>query len=204
MEEYNYDLLAGTITMEEITYNEKKQDILRRIKENDIQKVAICDSRMPSRDNFTYSMHYESHEMGWLGYFIGRSSSVKELHISVCRTYQQYSPIICGSSDFCRGIKQNKSIQQVKFYGIGLSGSFEFISMLDKLFRNSHNLRELHVVRCELGMEGTRLLSLALASCNKSLKHMNIDLSDKEIGAFSWMGGRQLVNIIASLKLHSH
>ena len=80
MEEYNYDLLAGTITMEEITYNEKKHDILRRIKENDIQKVAICDSRMPSRDNFTYSMHYESHEMGWLGYFIGRSSSVKELH----------------------------------------------------------------------------------------------------------------------------
>ena len=38
MEEYNYDALASTINIEDITSNGQNQEILRRLKDNDIQK----------------------------------------------------------------------------------------------------------------------------------------------------------------------
>ena len=41
MEEYNYDALSSTIKFEDITSSKSNQDILRRLKENDIDTLHV-------------------------------------------------------------------------------------------------------------------------------------------------------------------
>ena len=78
MEEYNYDALASTIKIEDITSDEQNQDIIRQLKENDPNRdlVCICDEDDAWSEN-DYCPVEE--EMGWLGYYIGKNTSLWRL-----------------------------------------------------------------------------------------------------------------------------
>ena len=80
MEGYNYDALSSTIKFEDITYFKSNQDILRRLKENDIDKLWICDEETTDGDTRDYIPDNDEDDMGWLGYFIGNNTSLKEFH----------------------------------------------------------------------------------------------------------------------------
>ena len=58
MDEYNYDALACTVNIEDITSREINRNILRRLKDDDPSYIVSND---------------DDDGMGWLGYFIGKS-----------------------------------------------------------------------------------------------------------------------------------
>ena len=80
MEDYNnkYDALVETIKIEDIATDKTNQDILRRLKQNDetFNNLWICNDRGFARGSSiikerAYICYTE--ELGWLGYFIGKS-----------------------------------------------------------------------------------------------------------------------------------
>ena len=82
MEEYNYDALSSTIKFEDITSSKSNQDILRRLKENDVEILYICNEGNIAEDDRDYIPLNNEDDMGWLGYFIGNSTSLKEIILS--------------------------------------------------------------------------------------------------------------------------
>ena len=91
-------------------------------------------------------------------------------------------------------INNNLLLEQIGFtHGITtLEGNI--FGMLDQFFKNNHKLNKFVVEDCELGTHDVRHLSVALGSCNKSLKC--ICVKDNEIG-----DGQQ-VEILLALSMH--
>jgi hypothetical protein len=190
MDEYSkYDALASTIQFKNITSDKAKQTILRRLKDNDpdFDSLWICNQNQ-IHDGFDFCPT-NGEELGWLGYFIGKNTTVETLYIM-----STPSPFCnAGVEDFRRGLGRNKSIQKICFCNHRLEGSV--FELLDQFFRNNNNLTEFEVSECLLGGEYVHWLSLALRGCNnKSLKRIN--LTDNEIR------DGQLVDIILALSTH--
>ena len=86
MDEYNYDTLASTVKIEDITSDEINQVILRQLMDNELQKnLWICnsDDYMESEDIVEYDCPGDDIEqLGWLGYYIGRRTRVCRSYIS--------------------------------------------------------------------------------------------------------------------------
>ena len=79
MEEYNYDALSSAIKIEDITSSKSNQDILRRLKDNDIKFLWIYNGETTDRDDCDYIHDNNEDDMGWLGYFLGNSTSLEEI-----------------------------------------------------------------------------------------------------------------------------
>ena len=99
MEEYNYDALSTTIKFEDITSSETNQDILRRLKENDIDELFICNEETTDGNKDDYTPLNNEDDMGWLGYFIGNSTNLKDFIFSqmtymISRLYVEVCTII--------------------------------------------------------------------------------------------------------------
>ena len=158
MEEYNYDALA------------KNQDILRRLKDNDpsLNILWICSMNYgvfhPSFNGDEDSSYIitgdDIEQLGWLGYYIGQNTSLRELHFTTISTsiHQIYGV------NLYKGLNHNKSIQVIAFAGCDLLNG-QIFGMLDQFFTNN-NLTEIRVMDCEMGTEGARQLSLALRCGN--------------------------------------
>ena len=190
-----YDALAGTMNIEDISSNEDNQEILRRLKENDptFTNLCICNQNQ-IEDEFEFCPNKfdfcptNGEELGWLGYFLGKSTTLDKLYIS-----STPSPSCnAGVEDFRRGLGRNRSIRSVSFYRHGrLDG--QIFHMLDLFFKNiDNNLSEIDVDRCFLGAEGSRLLSSMLRAC-KSLQTVIL---------YNNVMDGQLVDIILALSMH--
>ena len=167
MEEYNYDALSSTIKFEDITSSKSNQDILRRLKQNDIDTLFICNENTTTEDDRDYIPFNDENDMGWLGYFIGNSTSLKEFYF--------VTQDIHDLETLCGGMHNNRSIMNICFNNCINRLNGNIFGMLDQFFKNNHKLTKFVVEDCELGSEGVRHLSLALGSCNKSLKHFILD-----------------------------
>ena len=183
-----YDALASTIQFKNITSDEQNQNILRRLKHNDprFDKLWICNQDQ-IHDEFDF-WPTNGKELGWLGYFIGGNTTLQRL--TICSTL----PPSCdnGIEDFRRGLARNKSIRKIFFWYHRLDR--QIFHMLDLFFKNTdNNLSEIEVEECELGAEGSRLLSSMLRA-SKSLQ--------TAILSNNGVGDDQLVDIIASLSMH--
>ena len=134
MEECNYDELASTINIEDISSDELNQEILRRLKDNDpsFDELWICSPEQVT-DMFSFCPDNWK-ELGWLGYFIGRNTFVNELHLGLTPP-PSYSS---GFEGFRRGMGRNKSIQKIGFNLHRLEG--RVIELLDQFFNNNNNL----------------------------------------------------------------
>jgi len=187
MNEYNkYAALASTIKIEKITSCERKQDILKRLKEDDedLTQLWICTENQVI-DELDYDPN-TSAELAWLGYFLGQSTNVNELHIG----YSPPASYNSGIEVFRRGMGKNRSIWKITIGSV--EGSI--LPMLDTFLQNNKNLNEIVVEECVLNEAGARQLSLALGGCNKSLKIFGIYDSNLQDG--------QLVHIITALSMH--
>ena len=187
MDEYNkYAALADTIKIVDITSDRRKQSILQRLKDNDesFNKLWICNRDQVLDNNHDYDPN-TSAELAWLGYFLGQSTNVNELHI-------RYSPesYNSGIEVFRRGMGYNTSIWKITIGAV--EGSI--LPMMAPFFINNHNLNEIAVEGCEFGAEGARQLSLTLGGCSKSLKIFRIRESDLQDG--------NVVDIITALSMH--
>ena len=112
----DYDALSGSIKAEDVASNEMNARILRDIMNNDMNRSLLLlgfddppgvVSAMPENE-FRAS---DAREMGWLGYFVGRSTRVTDLVLAPADDLSVMEP-------FYRGASRNKSIQELTFYRI--------------------------------------------------------------------------------------
>ena len=160
MDEYNYAALAKTKTIENITSDERNQDILRRLKDNDpsLNRLRICNYVGDESDSCYYISSNDDDDVGWLGYYIGQNTSLQELYFAAISFHKIYDV------NFYKGLNHNKSIQEIDFEYCDLWNG-QIFGMFDQLFKNNHNLTEIRVMDCQFGMENARQLSLALGDC---------------------------------------
>ena len=111
MEEHNidYDALVSTTKIEEITSNEYHQLILRQIKYNDPDCTYLCLSQ--DGDEYEY-LPDNLQDLGWLGYFIGKSTTLQSLVIEGIN--------LLGSPRamelFCSEVNRNRTIERISQY----------------------------------------------------------------------------------------
>ena len=189
MEEYTYyDTLSNKMKFKRITSCKHNQKILRLLMDNNDKLqglyVTNVDEDDEYDDNERQYISGDSEEMGWLGYFLGKNTSLQEFYFLRNEIH---------GAKFYSGLSRNKSIRKIGFYGIDLSRGNLF-QMVESFLKNNHNLIEFRVGDCELGTEDARQLSLALGSCNKSLKHFRLAESEIE--------DAQLADIILALSVH--
>jgi len=184
MSSTDYAALADTIKVEDITYNKINQTILNKLKDNDesFDELFIVDSLL-GEDEDDY-VPDDGEDLGWLGYFIGQNTKLQLI---------AFQDITIDNESFYSGLCLNKSIQKVDFRDLNLSDEKMFY-MMDTFFKNKQNLIKIRIEACELNEAGARQLSLAIGSCNKSLKQ--IDIRNNE------MEGGQLVDIITAMSMH--
>ena len=192
MEGYNYDMRSRTTKIEDISTDETNREILRWLKENnpDFDELVVCSTR--DEDNLFGDSEYcpkSANDMGWLGYFIGQNTTLRELEL---RSFEDINDKAIET--FCAGVNINRSIKKIAFSNMDLSGGDIFQS-LRPFFENNSNLSKVLVERCQFGAGCVRRLSLILRGCNKSLE--SVSLSTNEMG-----NGEQLTEIIEALSAH--
>ena len=190
MDEYSkYDALASTIQFKNITSDKAKQTILRRLKDNDPEFTTLFICNQDQIDDDFDFCPINGEELGWLGYFIGKNTTLNELGIS-----STPSPSCnAGVEGFRRGLAGNNSIRRISLCRHRLEGSV--FELLDLFLKSNHNLTEIEVSECELNVDSVRQLSLALGNCKRSLKKVEFDDNN--------FGDGQLVDVIAALSMHN-
>ena len=197
MEGYDYyQAAASTIKIDDIAGDDVNRMILRRLKANDPQfdnlrvgNLWVYEGRSSSHRGNIYCPE-GVRNLGWLGYYIGQNTILRELKL------QQLGVYFSGSNTrpFFKWVNQNRFIQEIKFYRINLFAGDIFQS-LRPFFENNNNLSELEVYGCNFGVGSERQLSLAIQACGKiSLK--SVRLSNSQLGE------APLVDIIQSLSMH--
>mmetsp|Transcript_31141 Transcript_31141/g.50856 ORF Transcript_31141/g.50856 Transcript_31141/m.50856 type:complete len:457 (+) Transcript_31141:78-1448(+) len=191
---HGYDAQAGTIKISDITSRENNTEILHRLKNNDesFASMCMCNEEDEMDDNrYDDSINYcpeSARDLGWLGYFVGNNIHLTNL---TCFRLENFNGII---ELFCRGLKNNNSIQSLSFCDSDLSECDIFRFMVP-FFRNNNTLTELELEECEMGAEVCRSLSLALGGCkNISLKRFAL--------INCGIGDEPLVGIILALSMH--
>jgi len=116
-----YDEQADTIRMEDITTDINNRIVLRRLRNNkygeygDENEYLWIQNHHDEADGFETCTDYVPggpFDMGWLGYFVGKSNVLRNLSI------------VNGSflTPFLRGVNHNKSINEISFYDIDMLG----------------------------------------------------------------------------------
>ena len=86
-------------------------------------------------------------ELGWLGYYLGRNTTLQELYF-LSRTIHD--------ANFYIGLNNNKSIKKIVFLGIDDIDfrDGQMFQMVASFLKNNHNLTKFEVDYCELEAEG--------------------------------------------------
>ena len=131
-------------------------------------------------------------ELGWLGYYIGKNTTLNELCLGACPR----TTIDVGVETFRIGLGLNKSIQNDELSLLDFPRDNIIFHMVDLFLKNNNNLTEIVVDGCEFGAEGGRLLSSMLGECNSNKTLKNIKLANNEIEV------GQTIGIILALSMH--
>ena len=102
-----YEARAEDVKLEDITSSQQNADILERLRDNDpkftyITYIYIAET-VDDGGDFVIR---EGDNLGWLGYFIGRSKQVKTLYID-------YFPDNLNIDAFYGGLGHNRSIENL-------------------------------------------------------------------------------------------
>jgi len=161
-----YDAQADTIKVDDIASDDNNRDVLDRIKQNeegDHYTLAIQNQHFDEGEDDLIYVPESAKDMGWLGYFVGKSDCVEELYINDFDLSNDLDVV----EPFIRGLNRNKSIYKLNFCHMDLLGG-KIFTMLGPFFKNNDNLKVLSIEECNWGDEGSRLLALALGSCKIS------------------------------------
>ena len=179
----DYAALADTIKIEDITSKELNREILHKLKNNDesFDKIFIMQDSSGDGDDYIPD---DGEDLGWLGHFIGQNTKLLEL--------QFYRTI--GNESFYKEVSHNKSINKVFFYANNNRLVENIFRMMSPFSKNNYNLNEIEIDECDLRVEDSRQLSLAITGVCSQLKKINF--------SHNTIGTGQLVNIITALSLH--
>jgi Ran GTPase-activating protein (RanGAP) involved in mRNA processing and transport len=190
---YNYyEAHAKTIStiLDKITSSDNNADIIQRLRDNDptFDYLQISGDNDYNDENYDFSIN-EGDNLGWLGYYVGNSHTLKHLWI-------ESLPETIGVNRFgafIEGLNRNRSIETL-YIGADL-GSASFRQMGD-FFRNN-NLRELSFGSMDnIGIESARSIAFMLSQCQQS--NLQI-LSLEESNASEEV----LAEIVAAISMHS-
>jgi len=135
-----YEANAADISLEDITSSEDNVEILRRLRDGDdtLTHLTLDSERWPN--NFHIG---EGDDLGWLGYFIGKSECLHNLHIWNLPDGEGGEQQI---NSFMEGIARNQSIRGLKSIQLGDNGSEAFgrtlgsLPQLEELVYGCNNL----------------------------------------------------------------
>lgn len=138
------------------------------------------------------------HDVGWLGYFIGKNKFLKRLEIhDTHHVHQVTKNNIIVAQDFLKGISSNESIVELcirchTFLGVGV---FPFLATFLNQNDNLSKLLLRGVRGFEVGQEEARQLALALRGCNnKSLKSICLN--------GIWLDDNSFAELVLGLSSH--
>ncbi len=190
-ERRDYDALAQDIDLEDITSCEGNANILRMLRDGD-----------PNWNKFLYIMNEEQggevdpdeefavregDDMGWLGYFIGRSEVIEDLQI--LHLPEGGNQI----NRFLEGMSRNLSLKTLR---VANDIGFDGWSRLGNFLENNRNIACFEVEDVVIGQESAQTLALTLGRMQRSsLKHLSVNdtgLSDEG-----------LTELATGLRLHS-
>ncbi len=189
VERPDYDALAQDINLEDITSCERNANILRMLRDGDpnwSKKLYIMNEEDEDEildGDFVFA---EGDDLGWLGYFIGRSEVIEYLFIS-------YLPE--GEDNyFFDGMSQNRSIKELEIYCSDI-GDDSWITFCRSFLRNNRNLSRLEFQNIVIGHEDAQHLASALGRMNhNSLKYLSMDHCE--------ISDEGLAEIATALRLH--
>jgi len=195
-----YDAQAATINVEDIATGENNRFILSNIRSNrkGVMKLGEANEQLWIRDEVEDHTDYRpegAHDMGWLGYFVGKHKHLDEMHI---RDFELVSGTIFSDviMPFLNGLNSNRSITTLDFCGMDLLNGRVF-STLDTFFENNNKLKSINFSSCNFGYNDCRQLALALGSTtSKSLSLETVILQYNNIS------DQELVDIITALSMH--
>ena len=139
-EEIDYEAVASTTEIVDITSCEINRMILHRLKRNihmgpEFNKLCIRDHDIISHTRYrTYIPKDGEGDLGWLGYFLGENKTLQELHLT-CTDTNNFPDIL----PFCKGLGSNEWIRKMIFEGFDLMDGQVF-PLLNKFVVNLHTL----------------------------------------------------------------
>eukprot|EP00984_Skeletonema_dohrnii_P010040 scaffold3884_cov95-Skeletonema_dohrnii-CCMP3373.AAC.4 len=146
--------------LENITSCERNAEILQQLRDQyfPLKTLTISD------DDDDYFVVGEGDDLGWLGYFIGKSKYLEDLHIDSWGEGENIEA-------FIEGINHNRSIDSLHI-GTDL-GDVNFRSM-SPFFRNNNRLAELEL-NFEVGLECAQSIAFVLDESRcQSLKNLDM------------------------------
>eukprot|EP00986_Skeletonema_menzelii_P004617 scaffold1588_cov133-Skeletonema_menzelii.AAC.2 len=203
-----YEAHAADVNLDEITSSEYKKQDLQWLRDGDRSNSSIHRSILVGRSgDFTFG---EGDDLGWLGYFIGRSESLRNLRIAGLSEIDdegggREQQMIHALGD---GIARSRSIQHVDLWNLSNEGFATIARVLGNLTqlegfyyyssRNNDrindcvtigtllesgvwNLKQLSLSRSNIGDTGVVALANGLTGIESSLKELN--LSENSIGS---------------------
>ena len=182
-----YDSRLQDIKLEDITSSPRNIHVLEKFRRGDPNFTKLCvdirleddsdsDDDYENEEYIEYETDYEGgDDLGWLGYFIGRSEHLKELHITDL-PYHPADSHIEQMNALTREISRNRSIVELAIqHDIG---DIAFRNMCSFVGENN-NLRKLELHHMKPGNESIKHFALVLEQrqCN-SLQELSFDDND--------------------------
>eukprot|EP00984_Skeletonema_dohrnii_P011453 scaffold4580_cov73-Skeletonema_dohrnii-CCMP3373.AAC.4 len=163
-----YEARAKDVKLKDITSSQQNADILARLRNGDpdMKYISIAETV----EEFSDFVVCESDNLGWLGYFVGRSKQLRGLFID------NFSDNL-NIEAFLRGLRHNRSIETLQIStDIG-----EDFKSLGPFLRNSNSLRNLTFTCFNIGLQCARNIALLLGqqSSLKCLCFEDTDLYDE-------------------------
>eukprot|EP00986_Skeletonema_menzelii_P004408 scaffold1484_cov153-Skeletonema_menzelii.AAC.1 len=160
MNDNNYEARASDVDLERITSSTHNALILEKLRSNDDEFTTLgivgVDHNWPDEEDFIVE---EGDNLGWLGYFIGKSKQLGSLWVF-------HLP---GDDSFRQGLAQNQSIQELHICrDLGEAG----FQSLAPFFHNNNTLEELNLSLSINSLECANIASLLGLRQIKSLKRI--------------------------------
>ena len=161
-----YEAHAQDVNLEDITSDEHNAYLLARLRDNnpyvDFPWFSIVTEREDDEEGYEFLIR-EGDDLGWLGYFVGRSETFSILYIN-------NFPDNINLDAFFVGLGHNRSIESLQIWG-DLGESFQG---LIPFLRNNDILEELHFNAFGIGLHCARNIALLLSQ-QSSLKRIVFD-----------------------------
>jgi hypothetical protein len=162
-----YDERAHSVDLTQITSSDNNAEILEQLHYDELTTLWIIGEQ----DDFRVDAFYlqEGDDLGWLGYFIGRSTVLRNLYIIHVHEDEDRGRIAA----LVRGIAQNISIRE-----LGICGDHNVLSSLSAMLQSeSCCLTFLELNNIPFGDDAAEALADVLKGC-KSLTSLSLWDSD--------------------------
>ena len=143
MEGYDYDAAARTVKIEDITSDETNQEILLKIKGKFRIPTFVELYIDPGGTQRSHCyVPGGAHDSGWLGYFIGKNTSLKALYLE-SNPFEGFNGAI---ETFCEGVNSNRSLERMRITTIYANLWFMTATLVLGVHASSHGAKSLYQI----------------------------------------------------------